>query len=70
MRAVVALDAILPGEVLDIGVGQAQMGGAERLFEAQQIEAGRSSRGGTEVLASPCEIFLRPGSAPTSRQRA
>lgn len=51
VRAVVALDAVLPAQVLDRGaLCQAQVGGGQVLFDAQQID-GRGGGSGAEVLA-------------------
>lgn len=49
VRSIVALSAGEPGQVLDVGAGEALPSGGQILLDAQQVD-GRSSGGGTERL--------------------
>ncbi|MCY1305963.1 hypothetical protein D9M70_557950 [compost metagenome] len=51
VRPVVTTDALGPAQVLDVGVAQTQVSSGERLFDPQQIEAGRLGGGCTVALA-------------------
>jgi len=42
---VVAVDAVVPGEVLDDDLGQTQVGGTQLVFDAQQVQARAGAAG-------------------------
>lgn len=50
VRPVIAPDALRPVKVLDIGIGEAQMGGRQALLQPQEIQAWRRGGGGAERL--------------------
>jgi len=53
MGTVVTFGAFKPGEVFDVGAGQALPGGREVFLDPQQVD-GRTSGRGTECL--PCDL--------------